>query len=71
MKRALAFFGLVAIYCAWRNRHDPKRTPLGGFRCIDCWRAFKDLEEAGYKDGAGVDPHRRLGPRPRPGRRAA
>jgi hypothetical protein len=67
VKRFLAFLGLVAIYCAWRRRHDPRRQPLGGFRCMDCWRAFANLEEAGYRDGGHVDPRRIQGPRTRPG----
>lgn len=63
MKRLLIAIGLAVLYCAWRKRHEPKRHPLGGFRCVDCWRALADLEEAGYKDGAAVDPNRRQGPR--------
>lgn len=65
MKRALtaiaaAFLGW-RIYCAVRGRHNPQRAhPLGAFRCPDCGRTTKSLEDF---DGVGagyVSPTRRV-----------
>jgi len=45
--------------CWLRDRHNPVRHPLGGFRCADCGRAGLDLEEMGFDGGAYVATVRR------------
>jgi hypothetical protein len=46
------------LRCAIRQYHQPRRHPLGGFRCIDCGTAGADLEEMGFGDSAWVAPRR-------------
>jgi len=33
------------LRCIIRQHHQPRRQPIGGFRCSDCGAAFADLEE--------------------------
>jgi hypothetical protein len=33
------------LRCIIRQHHEPRRQPIGGFRCRDCGAAFADLEE--------------------------
>jgi hypothetical protein len=48
------------LRCLLRRRHNPRRHPLGGFRCEDCGVAGADLEEMGFDYGSGwVPPLRR------------
>jgi hypothetical protein len=37
--------------CFWRGYHDPKRHPLGGFRCRDCRVVGLDMESMGFEAG--------------------
>ena len=37
--------------CFWRGYHDPKRHPLGGFRCRDCRVVGTDMESMGFEAG--------------------
>ena len=37
--------------CFWRGYHDPKRHPLGGFRCRDCRLVGLDMESMGFEAG--------------------
>jgi hypothetical protein len=47
------------LYCALRGRHNPARHPLGGFRCLDCGEAGRDLEDMGFEGLAYVHASRR------------
>ena len=51
---------LGTLRCFFRNRHEPVRHPLGGFRCTVCGTAGTDLEQMGFKEGGYVSPVRRL-----------
>ena len=51
---------LGSLRCFFRNRHEPARHPLGGFRCTVCGTAGADLEEMGFEGGGYVAPVRRL-----------
>jgi hypothetical protein len=55
---------LARFRCLIRRRHQPRRHPLGGFRCIDCGAAGADLEDMGFSDSAWVTPVRRTFDRP-------
>jgi hypothetical protein len=46
------------LRCTLRNHHNPARHPLGGFKCLDCGEAARDLDEMGF-DGY-VSPIRRI-----------
>ena len=46
--------------CYWRNRHEPMRHPLGGFRCADCGFASESLDEMGFPDAGWVRPVRKI-----------
>jgi hypothetical protein len=48
------------LRCLMRNRHNPVRHPLGGFKCSDCGTAGADLEEMGFSGGGYVLPIRRV-----------
>ena len=39
---------LGSLRCFFRNRHEPVRHPLGGFRCAVCGTAGADLEDMGF-----------------------
>jgi hypothetical protein len=48
------------IVCAARGRHEPRRVPIGGFRCRECGAVGADLNDMGF-DGEGyVGPLRRI-----------
>jgi len=49
---------LARLRCALRQHHQPRRHPLGGFRCVDCGAAGADLEEMGFSGSAWVAPRR-------------
>jgi hypothetical protein len=51
---------LAWLRCLVRNRHNPARHPLGGFKCTDCGAAGADLEDMGFSGGGYVLPMRRL-----------
>lgn len=51
---------LAWLRCLFRNRHDPVRHPLGGFKCADCGAAGADLEDMGFVGGGYVLPVRRV-----------
>lgn len=58
--------GLATLGLYWRRRcvggkpHQPKRQPVGGYRCPTCLQPFTDLEDAYLMDGpAFVSPLRR------------
>jgi hypothetical protein len=36
---------LARLMCYWVDRHEPVRQLLGGFRCVRCGKAARDLEE--------------------------
>lgn len=55
-----AWRGLPYARCIIRNQHNPKRHPLGGFRCVDCGHAGADLDEMGHFGSGYVNPTRRL-----------
>lgn len=49
------------FYCHFiRRRHEPKRHPLGGFRCSFCSEAGESLDEMGFEGQGYVPPIRRL-----------
>lgn len=60
---ALSFTGLIAAFngqpirgtflCFFRRRHEPRRHPLGGFRCADCGHAGDDMAAFGFGVGSG------------------
>jgi hypothetical protein len=39
---------LAKMRCYFRNRHEPSRHPLGGFRCSECGTAGADLQDMGF-----------------------
>jgi len=39
---------LARLRCIIRHYHQPRRQPIGGFRCVDCGAAGADLEEMGW-----------------------
>lgn len=39
---------IARIRCYFRNRHEPRRHPLGGFRCAVCGKAGADLHDMGF-----------------------
>jgi hypothetical protein len=41
-----------------KQRHNPVRHPLGGFRCADCGATGADLEAMGFEGGGYVDVRR-------------
>jgi hypothetical protein len=45
--------------CVVRQHHQPRRHPLGGFRCVECGAAGADLEEMGFPNSGWVAPMRR------------
>lgn len=45
---------LARLRCFLRDRHNPARHPLGGFKCADCGAAGADLEEMGFEDAGYV-----------------
>jgi hypothetical protein len=47
------------LRCLRRQRHNPVRHILGGFRCGDCGAAGADLDDMGFEDGGWVAPMRR------------
>ena len=47
------------LRCFTRQRHEPRRHPLGGFRCVDCGAVGADLEEMGFRESGWVAPMRR------------
>jgi len=55
---------LARFRCFVRRRHQPRRHPLGGFRCVDCGAAGADLEDMGFSGSAWVTPMRRTFDRP-------
>ena len=60
MKRALLFLAGIGIVCYLRGRHNPKRHPLGAFKCADCATAGADMDEMGFKGGGYVPPTRKV-----------
>ena len=44
----------LRIACCFWAGHDPRRTPLGDFRCARCWYQAEDLEAFGFE--GYVDP---------------
>jgi hypothetical protein len=63
VKRLLIVLGLAALVCWWRNRHDHKRHPLGGFTCVRCEKKAADLSGMVRGEEGYVAPDRRQGPR--------
>jgi hypothetical protein len=55
---------LAQLRCLLRRRHQPRRHPLGGFRCVECGAAGADLEDMGFAGSAWVAPLRRTFDRP-------
>jgi hypothetical protein len=51
---------LARLSCFLRNRHNPVRHPLGGFKCSDCGEVGADLEQMGFDNGGYVLPVRRI-----------
>ena len=49
---------LAMMRCFFRSRHEPRRHPLGGFRCADCGTAGADLHDMGFE--AYVSPIRTI-----------
>ena len=39
---------LAMMRCFLRSRHEPRRHPLGGFRCTECGKAAADLHDMGF-----------------------
>lgn len=46
--------------CFVRNRHNPVRYPLGGFKCADCGEVGADLDQMGFVGGGYVPTERRI-----------
>ena len=44
---------LSRLRCFWRQRHDPIRHFLGGFRCAICGVAGADLGDMGFDGYVG------------------
>ena len=38
---------IARLRCALRQHHQPRRHPLGGFRCVECGAVGADLEDMG------------------------
>jgi hypothetical protein len=54
-------FMLAWLRCWFvKQRHNPVRHPLGGFRCADCGATGVDLEDMGF-EGGGYVSRRTLG----------
>jgi len=51
---------LAWVRCLFRNRHNPVRHPLGGFKCADCSEVGADLDDMGFAGGGYVPPVRRI-----------
>jgi hypothetical protein len=51
---------LAWIRCLMRNRHDPQRHPLGGFRCSECGLVGADLDDMGFAGSGYVSPMRHV-----------
>ena len=43
-----------------KQRHNPVRHPLGGFRCADCGATGADLEAMGFEGSGYIDVRRTL-----------
>jgi hypothetical protein len=50
---------LAWLRCLVRQHHQPRRHPLGGFRCVECGAAGADLEQMGFVGSGWVAPMRR------------
>ena len=50
---------LAWIRCLWRDRHQPKRYFLGGFKCADCGALGADLDDMGFRGDSYVSVDRR------------
>jgi hypothetical protein len=50
---------LARLRCILRRHHQPRRHPLGGFRCAECGAAGADLADMGFTGSAWVAPRRR------------
>lgn len=50
---------LAWLRCIVRQRHRPRRHPLGGFVCVECGAVGADLEEMGFPGSGWVQPLRR------------
>ncbi len=48
------------LMCFARGRHEPRRHPLGAWRCEDCGVGLADLAEAGLLDSSHVPIIRRV-----------
>ncbi len=48
------------LRCLVRSRHEPKRHPLGGFRCADCGASGADMDDMGFPNGSYLPPVRRV-----------
>jgi hypothetical protein len=46
--------------CVVHGHHEPRRHPLGGFRCETCGLSGRDLDDFGFVDGGWVSPVRRV-----------
>lgn len=55
---------LARLRCALRQYHQPRRHPMGGFRCAECGAVGADLEEMGFAGSAWVATTRRTFDRP-------
>ena len=55
---------LARLRCIVRQYHQPRRHPLGGFRCAECGAVGADLGEMGFAGSAWVAPRRRTFDRP-------
>lgn len=51
---------LLRLRCLFRARHNPRRHPLSGFRCLDCGIAGADLDEMGFFGQGYAPPVRRV-----------
>jgi hypothetical protein len=50
---------LAWIRCLLRDRHQPKRYILGGFKCADCGALGADLDDMGFHGDSYVNVERR------------
>jgi hypothetical protein len=50
---------LAWIRCVLRDRHQPKRYFLGGFKCADCGALGADLDDMGFRGDSYVNVDRR------------
>ena len=46
---------LAKLRCFFRNRHEPRRHPLGGFRCTECGKAGANLHDMYRRAAYDVD----------------